>query len=234
MFDIKTLMESKGLYVTQLPSGEKFTWRLLTLKEYSIFRGLKEAGTILPLFLYEEVFSYCYVGNADVINGNLPAGLFVSLGELILHLSGGGDIQNEKDEIETARMAYPADSVIETVKRIVLLAFSAYTPDDIEKWTRPELLRKFTIAEAVLVNRGGYEKLDTRKIMTSEQMAKKQKSPPIDFRKENMELDGKMGDAMRPHMLDMPPEALAAKQAQTNKLERLQAQKLEKALAWGR
>ena len=226
-------MESAGLYMTTFPTGEQFTWRLLTLKEYRIFRGLREAATLAPLTLYEEVFNHCYLGNADAVNGNLPAGYFPAMGELIMWLSGDSSTQKEREEIETARLNYPTNSVQETMKRIVLLAFAAYTPDDIETWSHVELLRKFTIAEAVLVNRGGYELLDTKQIMSQEQASKK-KVNPIDFDKENREYSSAMGDANKPHILDQHPDALAMKQAKSRKLEKVLAQQLEKSIQRGR
>jgi hypothetical protein len=233
MIDIKTLIESEGLYLTTLPTGEKFTWRLLTLKEYRVFRGLREAGTYSPLFLYEAVFDHCYLGNADVINGNLPAGYFSAIGELIMYLSGDNAFESERDEIETARALYPMDSVQETMKRIILIAFSSYTPDDIEQWSRPELLRKFTLAEAVLINKGGYEPIDTKKILTADQ-AKKRKNSPVDFKKENMEFNEAMGDSLKPHILDQHPDVLKNRQARTNRLQKKQAQDLERAMQRGR
>jgi hypothetical protein len=233
MIEIKTLLESGGLYMTTLPTGEQFTWRLLTLKEYRVFRGLREAGTYSPHYLYESVFDHCFLGNSDAINGNLPAGYFSAIGELIMHLSGDASLSNERDEIETARMQYPMDSVQETMKRIILIAFPAYTPEAVEEWCRPELLKKFVLAEAVLINKGGYEPIDTKKIMTADQASKK-KSSPIDFRRENAEFDQSMGDSLKPHILDQHPDALKSKQGRTNRLQKTQARQLEKAMQRGR
>ena len=227
MIDIKTLIESDGLYQTTLLTGEKFTWRLLTMKEYRVFRGLREVGLnqIELLFLYDQVFEHCYIGNANAINGHMPAGYFPAIGEAIMWLSGDCGA-NERDEIEVARMKYNAGSVIETMKRICLMAFP-YLPEQVDNWTRPELLRKFTIAEAVLVNKGGYELLDTKKIMSAEQMKKKNKSP-IDFAAENREHQTTLGDMNKPHILDQPPGVLFEKQDKTNKLQKRQAQELDR------
>lgn len=231
MIDIKTLVESKGLYMTTLPSGEQFTWRLLTLKEYKVFRSLREAGLYLPLFLYGEVFDYCYLGRADAINGNLPAGIFSSIGELIMSLSGDGVMNNEKEEIEIARTKYESDSVIETMKRIVLIAFSSYTPDDIECWTRQELFEKFTIAEAVLVNKGGYDPIDTKKIMTRDQLKKKQF---IDFKKENEEMAQADPTMNKPHILDQHPDVLRKTAQKTDRLQKSQARELDRVMKRGK
>lgn len=227
MIDIKTLMESDGLYQTTLLTGEQFTWRLLTMKEYRIFRGLRDAvsGETALLFLYDQVFEHCYVGNAQAINGYLPAGYFPAIGQVIMWLSGDCGA-NERDEIEVARMKYNAGSVVETMKRICLMAFP-YLPEQVDNWTRPELLRKFTIAEAVLVNKGGYEPLDTKKIMTAEQASKKKKNP-IDFAAENKEHQTAIGDMTKPHILDQAPGVLFDKQEKTNRLQKNQARELDR------
>lgn len=229
MIDIKTLLESEGLYQTTLLTGEQFTWRLLTMKEYRVFRGLREANTMSLLFLYEMVFDHCYLGNADAINGHLPAGYFPAIGECIMWLSGDCGT-NERDEIEVARMKYAGNSVLETMKRIVYIAFP-YLPEQVENWTRAELVRKFTLAEAVLVNKGGYELLDTKKIMSAEK-AKKQK-PAIDFRKENEEYNSTFGANDKIHPLDLPPDMLFSKQ-KSKKISTEQAKQLDRAQKRGK
>lgn len=196
MIDIKALMESKGLYRTILPTGEELVWRLLTLKEYNKFVKLREAGVFLPLFLYDEVFHYCYVGNPDIINGELPAGYFNSIGQLIMLLSGDDAATDIGTQIDIARSEYPLNAVSEVMKRKILIAFPAYTPEVIDNWTKQEFFAKFTLAEAILVERGnlvvpivavdqlGYTPLDTRKIQ-----AKDTPTNSIDFAKENSELE---------------------------------------------
>lgn len=232
MFDIKTLIESSGnLYRTTIPSGESFVWRLLTLKEYNAFRGLREAKVLSPLELYEAVFNHCFIGDSDAINGDLPAGYFCAMGELIMHLSGDGSFSSERDEIDNARLQYPMNSVQETMKRIILIAFPGYLPENIDNWTRPELLKKFVLAEAVLVNKGDYEPLDTKKIQSAAEAAKKQK---IDFARENRELQQKLGAGDNEHILDQPIEVLAQKQRHTQRLEQREAQALERAMKRGR
>lgn len=236
MIDIKTLMETEGLYATRFPTGEEFTWRLLTLREYKVFCKLREASVMMPIVLYSEVFDYCYLGNSDAISFNVPAGYFPTMGELIMWLSGDC-ASNEAEEIEIARSKYRGNSVFETMKRTVLLAFP-YTPDEIEDWSRAELCRKFTIAEAVLVQKGKeYVPIDTSQIMSADQLAKKKKKgPAIDFKKENAAYNEAMGDASNVHILDRHPDVLAQKQKQTKAVEerkmideRKMAQQLERA-----
>lgn len=241
MIDIQTLIENKHLYRTTLPSGEEFTWRLLTMKEYDVFRRLREAGVYPPLVLYSEVFDYCYQGVSEVINGNLPAGYFSAIGELIMWLSGDSVINNEKQEIEEARSKYNTHSVTETIKRVILMAFPSYTPDSFNEWTRDQLMEKFVIAEAVLVGRGGqwlldgkgnpaqvgvYQPINVKNITTANAAGS-----PIDIKKENEEYAKAMGDGQSKHILDQHPSVLANKAAKHAQLSRAAARSLDRATA---
>lgn len=206
MIDIDALIEGNGgLFQTLFPDGVLFRWRLLTLKEYRVFARLRDNGILQPMQLHSAVFDRCYLGDPNLINGNVPAGYEVSLGQLIMHLSGDPSGQ-EGDEIEAARAGYASNSVHELTKRVVLLAFPSYTLEDIEEWTKPELLRKFTIAESVLVNRGiGYELLDTSKIYKQGDEPKGKKGPQIDFAKENKAIGDAMSGGGDAHAMDMDP-----------------------------
>jgi len=189
--DIDTIIDSKGLYKTMVPGAPSFAWRLLSLKEYTAFRKLFYSGTFHHYTLYTAVFERCYLGNPALIDGNLPAGIFISIGEMIMWMSGDSAGSTQKEDIVAARNSYAADSVHEVMKRVILLAFPSYTLESIEEWTRPELLYKFTVAESVLVNRGiGCEPIDVRKIMSAGQAAKQK---AIDFKRENAELQDTKG-----------------------------------------
>jgi hypothetical protein len=223
MVDIDLLVESDGLYMTSLPSGESFVWRLLSLKEYRTFAALRAGAVLSAMELHTKVFDRCYVGDPRVINGNLPAGIFLAIGELILHLSGdmAGD---EAAEIDSAREQYAVASVQEVMKRVVLMAFP-YKPEELDDWTRPRLTRTFVQAEAVLANKSGYEPLDTSKIMTPEQIAKQQNKPVVDMRRENREIGDEFGD--RTHALDRDPAELAQRAKRQQKLKADQLRKLD-------
>jgi len=224
--NIDLLVESDGLFVTTLPDGISFTWRLLTLKEYRVFSSLRDQGLMGILQLHNEVFDRCYVGDARAINGNLPAGTFLSIGELIMYLSGDS-VGEERAESEAARAAYADTSVTEVMKRIVLMAFSSYTPEVFETWTRAKLLRTFVTAEAVLMNRSEYQPIDTSKNMTPEQAAKTAKKGPVDFAAENREFNQKEVGEKR-HALDMHPSELDRRAAKQKKITTAQARRLDK------
>ncbi len=224
--DIDLLIESDGLFVTTLPDGISFTWRLLTLKEYQVFSSLRDQGVFGSMQIHSEVFDRCYVGDARAINGNLPAGTFLSIGELIMYLSGDS-AGEERQEIEAARAAYADTSVTEVMKRIVLMAFSSYTPDVFETWTRAKLLRTFVMAEALLMNRSEYQPIDTSKIMTPVEAAKAAKKGPVDFAAENREFSQKDAGVQQ-HALDMHPSDLKKRAQKQQKITTAQARRLDR------
>jgi len=220
MLDIDLMIESGGLYMTTLPGGASFTWRLLTLKEYKVFRGLRESGALHPYSVHMKVFDRCYTGISDLVDPMLPAGLFISIGQLIMWWSGDCAGETQKDDILAARAAYPADSVHEHMKRVIFLAFPSYTLEDVELWTRPELLRKFTISESVLVNRGiGYEPLKPNHILSPQQAQQKQS---INYKKENADMRRAMGGRGPDdtHPLEMHPAEFEKRQRIAAAMER--------------
>lgn len=227
MLDIDLLVESEGMFMTTLPEGPSFTWRLLTMKEYRVFSTLRAGGVLSEWELYDKVFTRCYVGEALAINGHLPAGIFLSIGELIMHLSGDAHA-SEGEEIDAARSMYNQAGVLEVVRRIVLLAFP-YKPEELDHWTRQKLFKTFVEAEAVLQNRGDYQPLDTSKIMTAEQMAAQENKPVVDFRKDNRDLGDEFGD--RKHALDLHPAELDRRAKKTAKLKQHQLRQVEQSLA---
>lgn len=191
MIDIDTLLEVEGLCVTDI-EGYRLHWRMLTMKEYNIFRSLREGGVMLPFFLHEMVFDRCFIGSPTTLSDDMPAGITASIGELCMWVSGDCEKTTLKDEIQAVRQSYPNGAVLEHMKRVVILAMPHYSLDMLNNWTREKLFKTFTFAEHLLVARGGeYEMMDLRKISSSEKTARPKKS--IDFNKENAELDRKLG-----------------------------------------
>lgn len=164
MIDIDQLIETEGLFVTEFPDWS-FSWRLLTLREYKVFRGLRDSGTLHDYSVYIEVFKRCYLGESRFLNQRTPVGVYVTVGELIMYLSGDCELDTLKDDIEIARSIYPSDSVNERMKQVIFTAFPGYKIDDVEQWSRPKLLRNFVLSEQVLIQRGmGYEPMDVEEI----------------------------------------------------------------------
>lgn len=222
-------MESDGLFQTTFPDEGSFVWRLLTLKEYTRFKALKDSHAMNEFFLHTLVFERCYAGNPNTLHRDLPAGIPIAIGQCIMWLSGECELTTLVEDIAQARQYYPSDSVKEFMKRIVFTAWPSYTEEDADTWTYPQLVRKFAVAEAILVNRGvGYEPLDLRKIHGP---GGPKKTPGVsqlqDMKNENRELQKAVGNESHP--LDRGPDELARMQTQNKgRLGRKMARKLDK------
>lgn len=215
-------------FQTTYPEGWKFVWRLLSLKEYRKFKSLELSQVMHEYIFYTHVFERCYVGNPNTINGDLPAGIPISIGKMIMWLSGDSEMTSLAEDIEQMRTAYPHDAVKEHMKRTIFTAWSTYTPEDAESWSYPHLINKFVQAERVLIARGLIEApLDTRKIHGPEGPKKQKGVASLEhLQGENRDLHSAMGDAEHP--LDKSPDELAG-MAQRNKgrLSRSIAKKLD-------
>lgn len=228
--DINALLDSDGLFQTTFPEGWSFTWRLLTVKEHARFRMLRDTGAMHQWSVYGLVFDRCYIGDSALLHRDLPAGIAPAIGQCIMWLSGDCESETLANDIEQARSYYPADGVKEYMKRIIFTAFPSYVEEDADSWTYPELIRKFTVSEIILKNRGlEYQVLDTKKIHSS---ANGPKRPPgvrskEELERENRELDGAMGQ--REHMLDMhPAELMGAQKKNQGKLSPSLARQLDR------
>lgn len=231
MTDIDLLIESDGLFRTTFFDGTSFTYRLLTLKEYKVFSTLVATRATSVHILHEKIFERCYVGSLEAIPGHLPAGYTQSIGELILWLSGGSEKETAIEDIAAARNSYPADSLQEYMKRVILIAFAAYKPEEIDSWTRRDLIKSFVLAEAVLINKiPGYQPMDLDSISLD---GKRSKKELINFKKENAQLKSQLGDHGSRH--DVSIFELSRREATTNRImerEQLsmeQAKKLDRA-----
>lgn len=219
MIPIKAI-EGRNLYKTTFGSLV-FTYRLLTIKEFEYFSRQQLPAEII----YSQIFDICYLGDSSLLNGNIPAGCILSVGQVILHLSNSHAGQ-EKEAISQSRSEYNEDSVIEYMKRIVLIAFDTYNPDHIYGWSYKELYDKFVIAESVLamksiINKDGYTPVDLKTIRKAGEV---QKPNGIDFQKENMAIrETGVNDN---HMLDQTPMAMS--HAQKQKINPQQARQLDK------
>lgn len=186
MIDLDTIIDSGGLYQSSFPDGSSYTFRLLTLKEYRIFMGLRRGGVFTEQMLAYEAFKRCFVGNVELLDGNLPAGIPISIGSLILYWSGDCQYDTLIQDISAARENYNFQDVYEVMKRICIVAFE-YSPEEIEGWTRPTLLKRFVEAEAMLVFKmpNQYTPLDLKKIQFGGEKVARQ---TIDIEAENRAL----------------------------------------------
>jgi hypothetical protein len=216
--DIDAIIEASGnLYQTWFPNEDiKLSYRLLSIHEYKVFRSLREAGVYSEFELWDLVFERCYIGNYRLLSDNLSAGLTMSVGRLILFLSGDCDQETLRDDLAVLRRQHPSDTVFEYMRSVVMTVFS-YKIQEMESWSRPTFLRNFTIAENILSKQNpDYEKLDLSQIKTLEEVrseSKRDQGHGIDFAADNRAIKKAMG-------------AFDIEEAQQGKLSKGQLRKL--------
>ena len=181
---LKTFLENnQNIYTTSIPGYGNYSFRLLSLKEYKRIGLLRDVYDFLSWELEEEVFSYCYVGDKDSLPLNLPAGITVSIGKLILKLSGDSGTNDIIRDIAISRKKNPTDTLHEYMRAVIISAIPSYSLEQIESWDRLEFIRKFTICENILKKKDeNYELLDLTKIGKEK---KKKENKQIDFAAEN-------------------------------------------------
>lgn len=205
MLDVNLIIDSEGLYMTTFPDGRSFKWRLLTMKEYKAFRAIRGPGMLHPHIVHEKVFERCYIGHYDLISGDIPAGWTISLGELIMHMSGDTSGISDRMDLENARKF--SNSFLEYMKRVILRAFPSYTLETFDGWSRKKLFDRFVFAENLLHENGsGYKPIELKDILTPEEHEKRSKRKGIDFKGDNAALDGVLGSNGQEDLIDLPPE----------------------------
>lgn len=196
--DIDAIIESNGnLYQTWFPNEDiKLSYKLLSIHEYKVFRGLRSAGVYSDFELWELVFDRCYLGNTSLLSDEISAGITLSVGQLILYLSGDCDQETLRHDLQSMRINHPSDSVFEYMRSVVMTVFN-YKVEEMDAWTRPTFLRNFTISENILSKQNpDYEKLDLSQIQTLDELENKNKKKPsgdIDFASENRAIRKAMG-----------------------------------------
>lgn len=211
---IDEILEADGnIYQTIMPDeGISFRYRLLTLKEYKVHRLLIDNQIVNQEDCFMKVFERCFLGQSFLLSDDLPAGILISIGRLIMWMSGDSDAQTLIQDIDRHRAMNPTESVYAYMQAAILTAMPSYTIEELENWDREKLLKIFTIAENVLEKqREGY----TRLTLEIKEPGKREKpAHGIDFEKENR--------AIRKHQNPFDLE-----EAQ-NKLDKEQLQKLER------
>ena len=215
--DIDKIIESNGnIYRTHFPDIDvSITYRILSIKEYKVFRSLRDGGVLSPALLAEQVFERCYFGNASILSNELPAGLSITVGSLIMYLSGDCDELTLIQDLHDARTLHPSDTVFEYMRSAVITAFPTYQLSDLEAMSRTEYLRLFAISENIISKQNPeYERLDLSKIQSAADKAAEDNkaSHGIDFRKENREIRSAVG-----HWKEEEAESQYHKERQSNK-----------------
>lgn len=185
---IDEILEAKGnIYQTIMPQeGITFRYRLLTLKEYKVHRLLIDNQMINQEDCFMKVFERCFLGQSFLLSDDLPAGILISIGRLIMWMSGDSDGETLIRDIERHRLINPTESVYAYIQAAILTAIPSYTIEEMEDWDREKLLKIFTIAENVLEKqREGYSRLT----LEMKEPGKREKpAHGIDFDRENRAL----------------------------------------------
>ena len=150
--DIQSIIDSENVFQTEI-GGYKILWRLLSMREWRILSGLRDSGQITDEQACEEAFKRVYMGRYELLSTEMFAGVSNSIGRAALWMSGDNQ-STIKQDIILARKYHPRYSVYEKMKRIVMIAFPGYTPDDLQNWSRVKLLEQFAAAEAMLIEKG--------------------------------------------------------------------------------
>ncbi len=188
---IDELLETNGtIYQTILPdeSGISFRYRLLTLKEYNLFLKFRHLKLFDEYSLATKVFERCFLGHASLLSDDVPAGIIISIGKLILWLSGDCDSFTLDADLDRHRNSNPPNTVFSYIRSVIVTVFPMYTLETIESWDREEILKKFAIAENILEKqREGYQRLKLERVDKKKQKTKH----GINFEKENAMLRSK-------------------------------------------
>jgi hypothetical protein len=190
----EVLKSNSNLYQTWVPNFNiKFSYRILSLKEYKGFKCLRDGGVLSEESGSDTVFELCFLGTSSFLSNDLPAGLTISIGRLIMYLSGDCDSETLVRDISTIRNIHPVDTVFEYMRAVICTAFKNYTIEEIESWDRPKFIKNFVISENVLMKQNPeYQSLDLKKIKSRGE-ADKIKSNAIDFEAENRSIRKAVG-----------------------------------------
>ena len=168
-------------------SGRVLYFRMLSLKEYEKLSTLRSDGILHEWLFYEEVFKYSYLNDYDMLPDDMPAGFSISIGELIMYLSGDCDKETILMDIDSARVENPANSLLEYMRTVIFTVFKSYTLEDLTSWDRKKFIKIFTIAENILTKqREDFKRLDLKDLEKSmNKKSSENPNGPIDFEAEN-------------------------------------------------
>ena len=185
------ILEYNEIYRINFPDDVSFKFRLLTLKEVNYYTVLLEGGFEPSFFIYEDIFSKCFLGKASFISEHLKAGYTISTGGLIYYLSSEGDKDKILFDIAKYRKRNPEDSIIQYMISVILMSFRNYKLKELKLMTRNELIELFVVAENMLGKTNpDYKKLDLQKIYEENNKVEKPKKV---FKAENSELEKALG-----------------------------------------
>jgi len=186
--DIDAIINANGsLYRTSFPDlGIALSYRLLSLKEYKVFKSLRDGGVISPFIVSEKVFERCYIGEYKLIPDSQLAGVGITIGNLIMWLSGDCDSETLLNDIAFSRRLNPRDTVFEYMRGAIVAAFPTTTIEELENLTRNQFINKFTISENVIAKQNPeYEELNLSEVAKQSETQSVKTKHGINFEREN-------------------------------------------------
>ena len=183
---VRVLKEGKELYNIEFETGIEYQFRLLSMREFRLFDKFLKGGVKAPLFIYEEIFSLCFLGDISYLPKATPMGHILSTGELIYYMSGAQDSNQILFDIASQRKENPGDSIFEHMRAVIISAIPRYTLFDIDNLTEKEFIKCFVIAENILSKTNpNFQRLDLKEIYDNLNGIKEEKKPIV--QKENVE-----------------------------------------------
>lgn len=151
MQDLLYLREEYGeCFVTELPNGQVVPWQLLTVSEYLKFDRLAKSGQYPHPVIENEIFKAAVLDAAFVKNIDTQlAGTIKTVAEDIMFFSGPNSTEDLQQALEYSR--HQANSVLNELMTSILLAFPAYTPEDVENMDYETVMIRFAMAETKLL-----------------------------------------------------------------------------------
>lgn len=198
----KKIVESEQKqFCTSFHDGTTIFFRLLSLKEYHRVLVLKDKLNLDDIRFYEEVYNLCVDEQYRNLGGVVRAGIPAAIGEFIVYYSFNTD--NIENDIDNMRGRYTDNNIsfYENLKNIIMLAYPAYPPENLDKKDKHELIELFVRAENMLQlkTKGEYTPINTKTLRTPDNTSK------IDFAKENKEIaNAKLNVEDNPWSRNMP------------------------------
>ena len=184
---VRVLEKGTELYNIEFESGVEYQFRLLSMREYRLFNKFITGGLEPPIFIYEQIFNLCFLGDSRLFAANSPIGPMVTVGHLIYYMSGSQDATQLLVDIAEQRKANPGDSIFSHMRAVIITAIPRYTLFDVDNLTEKEFIKCFVISENILskVN-PAFQRLDLKEIYDKMHGTKEEAVKPI-VQKENVE-----------------------------------------------
>lgn len=184
---VRVLKEGKELYNIEFETGVEYQFRLLSMREFRLFNKFIVGGVEPPIFIYEQIFNLCFLGDSRLFPDVDPVGPIITTGELIYHLSGAQEPVQLLLDIAQQRKENPGDSIFSHMRAVIVTAIPRYTLFDIDNLTEKEFIKCFVIAENILSKMNpNFQRLDLKEIYENLTGIKEPEAKPI-VQKENVE-----------------------------------------------